>query len=355
MDYSIDSTGDDFTTDIALVAVDDALKGTLLRYSHLLSPTLITMGKMPLFAPGKVMHWRAATERGDTAYIASWPLTVLRAYRATLPPSERATWRRALPAAVALEIMVAATDLIDEWTDGDPSPVISEYGPGQALNTASLMLVMSQQVLVWAAQEGDDRALAALGALQDLLVEAAVGQHLDMLYEDMGLDEVTPQMSGEMSEKKAGALISGALKMGGLMAGASPEVLALLARLGTRAGGIAQIANDIRDVLPHEVSTGNLLEAFGRPKTDIGRRKRTLPIVYTLREENKIPNPLQVAFGAPRTEDEDEEALRRAIVEAGGIEFASMAIEMYDQDAREALAALDLLSPGAREELSFLL
>ena len=301
------------------------------------------------------MHWRAATERGDTAYIASWPLTALRAYRASLPSSERHTWRRALPAAVALEIMVAATDLIDDWTDGDPSPVISEYGAGQALNTASLMLVMSQQVLVWAAQEGYDRALAALGALQDLLVEAAVGQHLDMLYEDMGLDEVTPQMSGEMSEKKAGALISGALMMGGVMAGAPSEALTLLARLGKRAGGIAQIANDIRDVLPHEVSTGNLPPVFSGPKTDIGRRKRTLPIVYTLREENETPNPLQVAFGAPRTQDEDEEALRRAIVEAGGIEFASMAIEMYDQDAKEALAALDLLSPGAREELSFLL
>ena len=116
------------------------------------------------------------------------------------------------------------------------------------------MLVMSQQVLVWAAQQGEDRAIAALSALQDLLTEAAVGQHLDMLYEGMSITEVTPQMSGDMSEKKAGAIISGALKMGGLMAGASLEVLDLLERWGRRIGGISQTANDIRDVLPRSLS-----------------------------------------------------------------------------------------------------
>jgi geranylgeranyl pyrophosphate synthase len=298
------------------------------------------------------MRWRVATERGENALLASWPLTVLGGYRAALPPEERRTWRRALPAAVAVEIMVAATDLIDEWTDGDPSPIISEHGPGQALNTASLMLVMSQQVLVWAAREGDDRALSALGALQDLLVEAAVGQHLDMLYEGMGLDEVSPQMSGDMSEKKAGALISGALKMGGLMAGASPEMVALLERFGRRVGGIAQTANDIRDVLPDETPPAELAHALTGPKTDIGRRKRTLPIVYTLREENDTPNPLQVAFSVPRADNEDEKALRRAIAEAGGIEFAVMALDLYREEAEQALDELEALSPGARAELA---
>jgi geranylgeranyl pyrophosphate synthase len=346
---------DDFTVAAVLSAADDALKATLRRYSDLLPPTLIRIGKTALGAPGKIMHWQAVTGAGGSAFVPNWPFIVLRGYRACQPAYERHTWRRALPAVVSVEIMVAATDLIDEWADGDPSPVISEYGPGQALNTASLMLVMSQQVLVWAAQEGDERAIAALGALQDLLVEAAVGQHLDMLYEGMPLDEVSPQMSGEMSEKKAGALISGALKMGGLTAGASPEVIALLDRFGKRVGGVAQTANDLRDVLPREITPDVAEEAYIRPKTDIQRRKRTLPIVYTLREEGDAPNPLQRAFSAPPREDEDEEALRRAIADAGGIEFATMALELYRGEAAQALEELDILSPGAKEELSSLL
>lgn len=344
---------DDFNLDMVLGEVDDALKATLRRYAEVLPTSLINIGKTALGAPGKVMHWRAIRDTRGDAPAANWPLIVLRGFRAA-SPFMKGDWRRALPAAVAVEIMVAATDLIDEWSDGDPSAVISAYGAGQALNTASLMLVMSQQVLVWAAQEGDERALAACGALQDLLAEAAVGQHLDMLYEGMGIDEVSPQMSGDMSEKKAGALISGALKMGGIMAGASDEVLALMERFGRRIGGIAQTANDIRDVMP--AGAGSAAgQAAGNPKTDIGRRKRTLPIVYTLREENDEPNALQAAFSAPRREDEDNEALRRVIAEVGGIEFAEMALEWYRQDAVLALGELDALSPGAHSELSFLL
>lgn len=345
---------DDYSIATVMTVVDEALKATLRRYATLLAPTLITIGKTALGSPGKVMHWRAVTDSGGEAPIANWPLIVLSGYRAASAPEGRHTWRRALPAAVSVEIMAAATDLIDEWSDGDPSPVISQYGPGQALNAASLMLVMSQQVLVWAAQEGDTTAIGALGALQDLLVEAAVGQHLDMLYETATLEEVTPQMSGDMSEKKAGALISGALKMGGLMAGASPEIVGLLERFGRRVGGVAQTANDIRDVLPKEAN-GDPAMPVVNPKTDIGRRKRTLPIVFTLREENDAPNPLQAAFSAPRADDEDDEALRRTIAEAGGIEFAHMALEWYREEAAKALAELEAVTPGAHAELSFLL
>lgn len=334
-----------------MLAVDTALKGALTRYSGLLPPTLIRIGKTALGAPGKVLHWQALASEGGSPPIPNWPLITLAGYRASLQPDERGTWRRALPAAVSVEIMVAATDLIDEWSDGDPSAVIDEFGAGQALNAASLMLVMSQQVLLWTARESDERALLAMGTLQDLLVEAAVGQHLDMLYEGMGVRDVTPDMSGEMGEMKAGALLSGALKMGGLMAGAPPDVLALLERFGKRVGGMAQTANDLRDVLPGGDSS---LSTGAGPKTDIRRRKRTLPIVYALRDEGDKPNPLQQAFSAPPLDDEDEEALRRAVQDAGGIDFAYAALEWYRQDAAEALVELDTLRPGAGDELGFL-
>jgi len=340
--------------DDMLIEIDDALKAILLRYAGVLTPSLIAIGKVALGTQGKVMSWRVLRDAGAEAHTPFWPLFVIRAYRAALPAGERHTWRKALPASIAVEVMAAATDIIDEWSDGDPSVVIEKYGAAQALNTANLMLIMSQQVLLWAAQEGDKEALAALCALQDLLVEAAVGQHLDMLYEGMGLSEVSPQMSGEMSDRKAGALMSGALKMGGLMAGASAEIVELLARYGKRLGGIAQITNDMRDVLPQEGTddAGNVGEAIIRPKTDIQRRKRTLPIVYTLREEGDVPNPLQKAFSAPAGEDEDEESLRHAIVDAGGLDFASRVLELYQQDAAQILAQLEALSPGAQEELT---
>jgi geranylgeranyl pyrophosphate synthase len=338
--------------------VDTALKSTLLKYADLMPASLIRLGKLALAAPGKVMLWRTLTDRGEEAPMPKWPLLVVLGYRAAASPEERGNWREAIPAVVAVELAIAAADLIDEAADDDPSPIIEEYGVGQALNTANLMLVMAQQVMVWDAQDGNARALAALGALQDMLVEAAVGQHLDMSYEKMGPQEVSPDMSGEMTEKKAGALMAGALKMGALMAGADHTVVALLERLGRQLGGMAQIANDIQDVIPQEEvaeeAGGEQAAAWPKPKTDLRQRKRTIPIVYALREEAAEPNPLQIAFSKPPDPHQDEDALRRAVVDAGGLNFAYLVIELYQNNADEALTALEELRPGARQVLAAL-
>ena len=343
--------------------VGDALRATLLRYSELMPPALIRMGKLVLSAPGKVLVWQTLTDRGEEAPMPRWPLMVILSYQAALPPEKRSSWREAMPAAIALELAAAAADLIDEAADNDPSPVIDEYGTGQALNTANLMLVMAQQVLLWAAQEGHARALAALGALQDMLVEAAVGQHLDMSYERMGVLDVSPDMSGEMTEKKAGALMGGGFRMGALMAGADEDIIALLERIGRKVGGMAQISNDVRDVMPAETADDSAsVEGMSdeqipglQPKTDIRLRKRSIPIVYALREEKDEPNPLQIAFSRPPDEHEDEDKLRRTVLNAGGVDFAYLVMELYQNDAIEALNALEELRPGAREVLGPLL
>jgi geranylgeranyl pyrophosphate synthase len=353
----------EFDTARALREVDAALKTALLRYADLLPPDLITMGKMALHTRGKVMAWSRAQETGAEASMPRWPLFVLLSCRAALPPEERGRWREALPAAVAVEIAIAAADLIDEWTDADDSPLIEQYGPGQAVNVANLMLVMAQQVLVWEAHRpgGCERATAALGALQDMLVEAAVGQHLDMTYERMGYRDVTPEMSGEMTEKKAGALIGGACRMGALMAGAGAEVVDLVWRFGRQVGGMAQLANDIQDVLPlgTQVLAPDGTEAAGpvaAPKTDLSRRKRTLPIVFALRDEAPEPSAVQRAYAVgPDAGDIDEDAMRRAVMEAGGVNFAHLVLDVYRNNATEALDALEGLRPGAREVLTPLL
>lgn len=332
--------------------VDDALKAALFRYAGILPNSLIRMGKYALSAPGKVMLWRTLTDMGEPAPQPKWPFLVIQSYRAAVPPEERDNWHTVMPAVVAVELAIAAADLIDEAADYDPSPFIEEYGTGQALNTANLMLVMAQQTLVWEAQNGSDRALAALGALQAMLVEAAVGQHLDMSYETMGLQDVTPDMSGEMTDKKAGALMAGAFRMGALMAGVDNAVVELLARFGRQLGGIAQITNDVQDILP----AGPSAEGDApKPKTDLRQRKRTLPIVYALREQAEQPNALQAAFAHPPTEDEDEEAMRAAIVEAGGLNFAALVVDIYSNTASEVLDALEELRPGAKAILSSLM
>src|SRR5207247_1950874 len=104
-------------------AVDQELTSTLLRYSGSLPMSLITAGKFALAAPGKVM---AVSQTGgqdpDPDNLPRWPLLVLLSCQAASPPGSPDAWRQALPAAVAVEIAMAAADILDELVDDDPSP-----------------------------------------------------------------------------------------------------------------------------------------------------------------------------------------------------------------------------------------
>ncbi len=366
----------------------EELKRALSDYAALLPPTLIEMGKVALSGRGKVMS--SAPESAELAADPPrWPLAVVLSYQAAAGVERRDTWREAIPAVVAVEIAMAAADLIDEIADQDPSIVISRYGPGQALNTANLMLVMAQQILLkyalQSAGEERDRTLAALGALEDMLVEAAVGQHLDMRYEGLGATEVTVEMSAEMTAKKAGALIGGACRMGALMSGASPQVVELITRFGREIGGIAQLKNDLRDVLPRQGSgvrgrgsetddgrrttdDGTPFEAqadprplapdpsMPGPKTDLRLRKRTLPITFALHDDSPQPSLLQRVFGEEgEGEVADEEELRQAVTSAGGAHFTELIIDIHRQNASQTLEELEALQPGSSSVLSLLL
>lgn len=338
-----------------LDAVSDTLKEILASLSGTLPATLLQIGKQALTAPGKVMAAELMTIAGEdprSLPLPRWPLQVILAYQAVLPEEERSTWRRALPAAAAYEIVIAATDLLDELADEDPSPVVRLYGPGQALNTANVLLVIAQHTLLKdALGAGGERALRALESLFETLLQAGGGQHLDMLYSTLGPNDVDLDMSAHVTSLKAGALIGGACRVGALMAGAEGEVLELLTRLGKETGGIAQIINDIQDVLPQAATASADEVSLAERKTDLLLRKRTLPIVFTLREEGEKPNALQRAFDSGDTQPGEDE-LTQAILEGGGIQFAQLIIEVHRQNIRDVLDRLEALRPGSREILA---
>ena len=140
--------GASFSTQEMVDAVEELLKAALVTYADILPRTLIYMGKFALAAPGKVLTASLPGEPSRAMTPPLWPMLALLGCQAAAVAERGDTWKDALPAAVAMEIAIAAADLIDELTDDDPSPFVTEYGPGQALNTGSLMLVMAQQILL---------------------------------------------------------------------------------------------------------------------------------------------------------------------------------------------------------------
>src|SRR6476469_6641719 len=100
--------GPDFP--LMIEAVDTALKAALLDYTAVLPMSQVTMGKYALAAPGKVMPAAYDLSQGRAPeYMPRWPLFVLLSCQACAPSSGEA-WRVALPAAVAVEIAMAAAD-----------------------------------------------------------------------------------------------------------------------------------------------------------------------------------------------------------------------------------------------------
>ena len=337
------------TTHALIEATRAELDRALREYAQDLPISLIEIGKWALSGPGKVMaHLRGKAQRERPV---RWPVYVLLSYLAASDDESKGEWMLAVPAAAAIEVAIAAADLLDELSDRDPSDVIARYGPDQALNTGNLMLVMAQQMLArLAASDGGDRALQALLALQEMLVEAATGQHLDMKFTGAGIAEVSLDASARITALKAGALLAGAFRVGALMSGAPSEVVETLTRFGREIGSIAQIENDIGDVLPQERGGDEVIER----KTDIALRKPTMPIIFTLRAEEAEPNLLQRAYAQPPTASlspEEEESLRHAIVESGGAHFGELLISVHRQKALEALEELERVRPGAGDIL----
>jgi geranylgeranyl diphosphate synthase type I len=140
--------------------------------------------------------------------------------------------------------------------------------------------------------------------LSDMLFETGVGEALDVLYDGLGLNELTePQIVEAYLRKTARYSVSGPLVLGAILAGGSAAVCRILGRFGDLLGLAYQIRNDL-DALEGDVAAGcddldgskrtlvlwtahrnldragraELLEVLAQP-ADAGRRERLLELI----------------------------------------------------------------------------
>ena len=191
------------------------------------------------------------------------------------------SWRQALPAAVALELVHSFSLVHDDIQDGDTErrhrpTVWSIWGQPQGINAGDSLLVLARRALLRLRDEGlpAPKVLAACQILDEACQELIEGQCLDLSFEEM--PDVSPEAYLEMVGKKTGALLAASLHLGALV-GSDDEALAgRLARCGRLLGLAFQIRDDILGVWGAPALTG-------KPAgSDIARRKKCLPVVYAL-------------------------------------------------------------------------
>ena len=247
-------------------------------------------------------------------------------------------YRRALPAAVALELLHNFSLVHDDIQDGDRirrgrPTVWAIWGEAQAINAGDLLWAIANGVLARAEEWSADTVVAALTALNFAAVRMIEGQYMDLAAESSG--EVSVEGYQEMTVRKTGALFGCALELGALAAGADRDAGARFRRCGERLGLAFQVHDDILGVWGQSEMTGKPVGA------DILRRKKTLLVAHALEHADGADRErLEAAyFGGGDVSPDDVKA---TMERAGSREFATELAGDLHAGAFEELDRLDL-------------
>ena len=255
--------------------------------------------------------------------------------------------------AIAIECFVCALDLLDDVEDEDQTPSIQVLGVARALNVATALMMLAQRAISSLSQQAVSpwRILSLLDTLQASALNAAAGQHRDLLAEQRSAQELTLEECIEIAASKAGALMRLACRLGALCAGTDEVMCEHFSELGELLGIAHQLDNDAHDLyylLQSETSAvpptkaENITRSI---KTDLVRQKKTLPVVLAAR----VNSFLQKASAVVDKEEKEEHlrALHEGIIATWGIcllyrERASDRLRMIE-DQRPLAPALRFL------------
>ena len=246
---------------------------------------------------------------------------------------------RAMPAAVALELLHNFTLIHDDVEDGDAlrhhRPTVWKlWGEPQAINVGDGMHVLAHLALLELRDNGvpGDRVIALAGRLAETSLVITEGQHLDMSFESR--QDVTPVEYLDMIGRKSAALLGCAAYMGGSIAGADGQLLQALERFGYELGLGFQIRDDVLGIWGKS-------EVTGKPAGDLRRRKKTLPTIYALsRCAPEEREPFARLFAGPLPGDREVEAALAVLERHGAFEHCETMVARHSEAAREQLAAL---------------
>ncbi|MFX4294761.1 polyprenyl synthetase family protein [Streptomyces bohaiensis] len=251
-----------------------------------------------------------------------------------------------LAPAVAVELVHNFSLLHDDILDGDTTrrhraTAWTVFGSPGALLTGDALLSHAFRVL---ADEGSERAAAAVRALADATTLLVEGEHTDVGFESR--ETVPLQACLSMSERKTAELLACSCELGALWAGAAPDRVAALRRFGHHLGLGFQLADDLLGIWGDPALTGKPAGA------DLAARKKSLPVAAALAADGAAARRLAALYrpvdpdGPPETADQLAE-LADLVERAGGRGWAERAAEEHAERAATALAESGATGPAA--------
>jgi competence protein ComQ len=245
--------------------------------------------------------------------------------------------------ATLTEMTILALDIMDDLQDQDNTDILwMTCPPALALNAvvALLMAVIGEASrFEGPPQEGIPPFTQEVSRI---LMKALGGQ-----YKDLANSVVTEADYMEMIQEKSGSLIRLACSMGYRSSAISAADRESMNQLAYCVGAIAQIENDIQDILRFDL------------KNDLLHKKKTLPILFLLAEPDTDFPIIQDFYEGKLTEQQllsSKQACMAYIIDSGCIEYAKVIQQLCRNEAQRLLASIDGKSPWKDKfaELTFM-
>lgn len=230
-------------------------------------------------------------------------------------------------AAALTELLILALDIVDDLQDQDNATKRWMQWPA----AYTLNAVLGMFAAFMAEWEGVGQA-GLLSEVGKLLARSVEGQQ-----RDVGDAVLTEADYVAMVRKKSGSLIRLACRIGAaLVPDLNRETLARLDDMAECIGMVAQIGNDVKDVLRYDL------------KNDLLQKKRTLPILFMLVDSESEFPPLGQFYAGDMPVEEFlslKTACMQYIRDSGCIEYARVIQRLYIDKAKELLETLPTVSP----------
>lgn len=240
--------------------------------------------------------------------------------------------QQAIPAAAAVEILHNFSLIHDDIEDASPTrrgrmTVWQIWGMELAINSGDAMFALSHLALNRLIERGVEAPIVvqAHRRFGETCVRLTQGQHADMSFEkreSVGVDEYIEMITG-----KTAVLLSHCAELGALVAGCDAETVAHYATFGRDLGLAFQVIDDILGIWGDEALTGK------SAATDIITKKKTLPVLYGLAQDEALRQLYQEA-----TSDESfvHEVVER-LDQCGARDFATAKASTYSHSASHHL------------------
>jgi geranylgeranyl diphosphate synthase, type I len=240
-------------------------------------------------------------------------------------------WRKALPAAAAVEYMHNFSLIHDDIQDQSPlrrgrPTVWMKWGMPQGINAGDLMFTISHLAMLKLSQKsGAEVTLNAARLLHETCVRLTEGQYLDIAYENaltMDLDRYWPMIEG-----KTAALLACSCKLGAIVGGAPLVQEEAFNEFGHKLGLAFQVRDDYLGIWGDSEATGKSTES------DLTSGKKTLPVLFGLQKQGRFFRRWSEGPVMP----DEVAAIADSLAEEGAKDFTQMMADRYTQEGIQAL------------------